>query len=192
MRLARRPIMTKKPEVLSTQKAAQTSIFQIEKVALKFSNGEERLYERLGPFNAPVKAVMIVPITAAGNFIMVEEYAVGLESYQISFPKGLVEKGETLFEGAERELKEEANFGAKSMHFLTEFALSPHYMCHKMQVVIAQDLYESTLPGDEPESLIVHEISEHELIKLIKNQTLNDVRSIAAMYMAKDFLVANA
>lgn len=180
--------MNKKPEIISTHEAAKTALFRVEKVALRFSNGEEREYERLGTFNSPIQAVMVVPVTDDGCFLMVEEYAVGTESYEINFPKGLVDPGESLFEGAERELKEEAGFGANSLKFMTEFALSPHYMCHKINVVLAQSLYAERLPGDEPETMPVHKLSWDKAMALVDNKKLIDVRTIAALYMARDFL----
>ena len=183
--------MLKKPRIISTREMARTKLFRIEEVNLHFSNGVERQYERLGTFNSPIKAVMVVPITADGRFVMIEEYAVGSEAYEIGFPKGLVDAGETLLEGAERELKEETGYGANNLEFMTEFALSPHYMCHKMNVMLAKDLYAERLPGDEPEPLEVHEFSWDEAISLVRSGQLSDVRTIAALYMARDALKNN-
>jgi NADH pyrophosphatase NudC (nudix superfamily) len=57
----------------------------------------------------PREAVMIVPIVD-DHMILIREYAVGTES--TNWVLGLIDPGETVFEAANRELKEEG-FGAK-------------------------------------------------------------------------------
>lgn len=47
---------------------------------------------------------MIVPIVD-DHLILIREYAVGTESYELGFSKGLIDPGESVFEAANRELK---------------------------------------------------------------------------------------
>ena len=70
---------------------------------LEFSNGVRRVYERMRP--TAREAVMIVPIVD-DHIILIREYAVGTESYELGFSKGLIDPGETAMEAANRELKE--------------------------------------------------------------------------------------
>ena len=123
---------------------------------------------------------------------MVREYAAGMEDYQLSLPKGLVESGETLFQGANRELKEEAGYGANKWRDLTTFTLSPNYMCHKMHVVVASDLYEEKLEGDEPEPLGVEIFSFDQLIELTQHPEFSEARTLAALYLVRDLIEQNA
>lgn len=51
---------------------------------LEFSNGVRRVYERMRPTNR--EAVMIVPIVD-DHLILIREYAVGTESYELGFRK---------------------------------------------------------------------------------------------------------
>jgi ADP-ribose diphosphatase len=50
---------------------------------------------------------------------------------------------------------------------------------------LAQDLYEDSAQGDEPEPLevVAHQLSNLE--SLVYNEDLTEARSIAALYMAK-------
>lgn len=82
---------------------------------LEFSNGVRRVYERMRPTNR--EAVMIVPIVD-DHLILIREYAVGTESYELGFSKGLIDPGESVYEAANRELKEEVGFGANDLTFL--------------------------------------------------------------------------
>jgi ADP-ribose diphosphatase len=108
-------------------------------------------------------AVMIVAMLDAEHAVLVEEYCGGTDEYELSLPKGLIEPGEDVLAAADRELKEEAGFGARQLEHLTELSLSPGYMSQKIQVVLATDLYEERLEGDEPEPMRVDKVNLREL-----------------------------
>ncbi|MCL6414392.1 ADP compounds hydrolase NudE [Aestuariirhabdus sp. Z084] len=176
------------PKVLNKKEVARTRLFRIEEMNLRFSNGVERTYERLAGFNSGHSAVMVVPLLDDERFVMIEEYAAGTEDYQLSLPKGLVEPGEDLLDGANRELMEEAGYGARHLERLTELTLSPNYMTHRMQVVIARDLYEKRLQGDEPEMLGVHIFRFDQLSELVQRPDFTEARAMVALFMARDLL----
>lgn len=104
-----------KPTILNVETVAQSRLFSVESVDLEFSNGVRRVYERMRPSTR--EAVMIVPIVD-DHLILIREYAVGTESYELGFSKGLIDPGESVFEAANRELKEEVGFGANDLTFL--------------------------------------------------------------------------
>ncbi|TVP53898.1 MAG: ADP compounds hydrolase NudE, partial [Halomonadaceae bacterium] len=52
--------MENKPEILSTRLVARSKLFGIEEVQLRFSNGQERTFERLR--TPPIAGVMCVPL----------------------------------------------------------------------------------------------------------------------------------
>ncbi|SQK71672.1 ADP compounds hydrolase nudE [Tatumella ptyseos] len=82
----------KKPEILNIKEVARSRLFTIQQVDLEFSNGERRAYERMKPSSR--EAVMILALEG-DSVLLIEEYAVGLESYELGFPKGLIDPGET-------------------------------------------------------------------------------------------------
>ncbi len=118
-----------KPTILSVEAIARSRLFTVESVDLEFSNGVRRIYERMR--SSGREAVMIVPIID-DHLILIQEYAVGLESYELGFPKGLIDPGETPFEAANRELKEEAGFGAHQLETLGKLTLAPSYFSSKI------------------------------------------------------------
>ncbi|SQI46158.1 ADP compounds hydrolase nudE [Serratia plymuthica] len=87
------------------------------------------------------------------DLLLIREYAVGTESYELGFPKGLIDPGEGVLEAANRELMEEVGFGAKRFDFLSQLTMAPSYFSSKMNIVLANDLYLQSLEGDEPEPL---------------------------------------
>ena len=179
--------MRQKPTVLAREIVASSRLFRVEEVQLRFSNGVERTYERLVGRGAGYGAVMIVAMIDADHALLIEEYCGGTDEYELSLPKGLIEPGEDVLAAADRELKEEAGFGAHQLEHITELSLSPGYMSQKIQVVLATDLYER-LEGDEPEPMRVDRINLRELSQLAQNEQFSEGRALAALYLVRDLL----
>lgn len=181
--------MRQKPTVLAREIVASSRLFRVEELQLRFSNGAERTYERLVGKGSGYGAVMVVAMLDAEHAVLVEEYCGGTDDYQLSLPKGLIEPGEDVLVAANRELKEEAGFGAHQLEYLTELSLSPGYMSQKIQVVLARDLYEERLPGDEPEPMRVDRINLRELSSLVQHEQFSEGRALAALYLVRDLLI---
>lgn len=180
--------MREKPQVLAREIVASSRLFRVEELQLRFSNGVERTYERLVGKGSGYGAVMVVAMLDDEHAVLVEEYCAGTDDYQLSLPKGLVEPGEDVLLAANRELKEEAGFGAERLELIAELSLSPGYMSQKIQVVLARDLYEERLPGDEPEPLGVDKVSLREISALIQHPQFSEGRALAALYLVRDLL----
>ena len=116
--------MPRKPDIRAVKTLAQTRLFHIEGVELEFSNGARREFERVNNGNAG--AVMVLPITEE-HLVMVREYAVGSEAYELGFVKGLIDPGESPEQAANRELKEEVGMGARRIERVRKVRLTPHY-----------------------------------------------------------------
>jgi ADP-ribose diphosphatase len=170
-----------KPIILKRATVARTRIFRADELELRFSNGIERTYEKLcsgGP-----GAVLILPLIDANTVLLVREYAAGIDDYHLALPKGAVDQGETLFEAANRELKEEVGYGAHHFELLKRVYLSPAYMEHSINIIVAWGLYPESLPGDEPEPIEVVPYALSELTNLIARDDVKEGRSIAALFV---------
>lgn len=181
-------IIPMKPKVLATTLLAKTRLFAIEQLDLEFSNGEQRQFERLARGKRPVSAVMIAPMLDHDTVLMVREYGAGIEDYYLGLPKGIIEVGEQVKAAANREMMEEVGYGAHTMVELKTTSLSPGYMERRMALVLAQDLYEHQLPGDEPEPLEVVPIKLSQLMDVIKREELHESRTIAALFLVREYL----
>jgi len=178
--------MPVKPEILKVTTAAQTRLFKVEQVELRFSNGAERTYERLA--NRGNGAVMIIPVTEDNEVLLIKEYAAGIEDYTLTLPKGLIDPGEDAHIAADRELKEEAGFGSNQLDTLKVMTSAPNYMGHRITAIIARDLYPCRLQGDEPEEMEVVSWPLAKIEQLVASEDFTEGRAIAALYMARDFL----
>lgn len=171
-----------KPEILATKVVAQSRLFKIESLDLRFSNGVERTYERMKPSGR--HAVLVVPVTAEGDLLLIREYAAGTDRYELGFPKGLVDPGESAEVAANRELKEEIGFGARQFRPLKEVVLAPSYFSSKMTLFLAQDLYPEELEGDEPEPLEIVRWPLSQAEELLTHVDFAESRSITALFLA--------
>ncbi|PQJ64926.1 ADP compounds hydrolase NudE [Photobacterium angustum] len=171
-----------KPQILSAEVVAQSRLFKIESLDLRFSNGVERTYERMKPSGR--HAVLIVPVTEQGDLLLIREYSAGTERYELGFPKGLIDEGETPIEAANRELKEEIGFGAHQLQPLKEVVLAPSYFSSRMTLFLAQDLYPEKLEGDEPEPLDIIRWPLAQAEELLTHVDFAEARSITALFLA--------
>ena len=174
------------PEILETKTVARSRLFSIETLKLRFSNGVERLYERLPARGR--QAVIVVAINTDDEVILVREYLAGLHRYELNLPKGTVDPGETFEEAANRELKEEAGFGARKLDYVRQITLAPAYMGFSIHVILARDLYPESLPGDEPEIMEVERWGLEAVDQLVMSELLSESRSVAALKLAEVFI----
>jgi ADP-ribose diphosphatase len=176
----------KKPTILATTIVSRTRLFAIEEVHLRFANGVETCYERL--LGNPHGGVLLVALNAQGEVLLVREYAVGLHRYELGLPKGGMEADETPLQAGLRELREETGFAARQLDLLGELTLSPGYSSQRTYVVLARDLYAAPLPGDEPEPLEVVPWALARLGELIALPECSEARTLAEMFIAREFL----
>jgi ADP-ribose diphosphatase len=174
------------PVIHGRRERRPADLFRVEQLDLEFSNGERRVYERL--ISRGLGAVIVVAMPDDDHVLLVREYACGVHRYELGLPKGRLEPGESLIEGANRELQEECGFAARQLRELGHLTLAPGYMSHVTHVILACDLYPSRLPGDEPEELEVIEWPLNDLVSLIERDDCTEGRSIAALYMARDLV----
>lgn len=178
--------MTNKPEILASRVVARSRLFEIQEVDLRFANGTEVQFEKLT--NRGFGAVLVVPLIGPREVLLVREYGAGVDRYELSLPKGRVERDEDPLVAANRELQEEVGYGAGRLECLTGLTVAPGYLGHVTQIVLARDLYPASLPGDEPEPPEVVEWSLDDLPALLARPDCTEARTFAALYIVRDQL----
>jgi len=176
----------KTPTITACKVVAQSRLFRIEQLDITFPNGVEVIYERLkGSSNG---GVLVVALQKDNSFLMVREYGVGVEGYELMFPKGRIEDNEPVEEAANRELQEEVGFAAGKLTLVKTMTLAPGYMGHLTHIVLAEDLYPARLEGDEPEPLQVVSWDVDNIDELAMLTDVTEARTIAAAYIVKALL----
>jgi ADP-ribose pyrophosphatase len=105
--------------------------------------------------------VVLVPVTDAGELVLVEQYRAPVDSRVIELPAGLVgdagDKHEGFETAAQRELREETGFEAGSFEELLIGPVSPGMVSEIINVYLARDLRRvGPGGGDEGEDITVH------------------------------------
>ena len=178
--------MREKPKCRKRSVVARSRLFTIEEMDLQFSNGETRIYERIKGHGHG--AVLVVALTPSNSLLLIREYGAGIDSYELAFPKGVIDSGESVLDAANRELREEVGFAAKQMHWLRTMTLAPGYFGARIELVVAQGLYPSPLLGDEPEPPEVVEWPLAAVQELLERPDFTEARSIAALFLVQEWL----
>jgi ADP-ribose diphosphatase len=174
------------PKIHQTEIVARSGLFKVERIDLEFSNGQQRQFERM--VGSGRGAVMMVPFIDADTFLLVREYAAGTHSYQLGFPKGLIDPGETPLQAANRELMEEVGYGANFLEQIHTVSMAPGFFNAQMHVIIAKELFAEQLEGDEPEPLEVIPWAMSQIDKLLARDDFSEARSIAALFLADKWM----
>ena len=178
------------PDIQRTQTLAETRFFKVEALHLQFSNGVQRVYERLPAQGEP--GVIVVAVNDAAELLLIREYAAGFHEFQLTLPKGAAERGETLEEAAARELAEEVGFAPRQTKFVRNLSIAPGHMGFTINVVMAHDLYAKVLPADEPEPPELVRWPVARLDELFANKEFSEARAIAALALCRPMIEAVA
>ncbi len=169
---------------------ARSRLFRVDEVELAFSNGERRVFEQL--VAGGDGGIVVVPVTTEGELILVEEYALGIGTYELGFVKGVIDPGETPHQAATRELREETGFAAGELLLLDTVTLMPAYSNFRSTLFIATDLERDPLPEDEPEPLVQHRWPLARIGELHRDRRITDARTRLALYLVESRLVDRA
>ncbi|WP_026376226.1 ADP compounds hydrolase NudE [Aestuariibacter salexigens] len=174
------------PQIHQREIVARSGLFRVERVDLEFSNGATRQFERMAGTGRG--AVMIVPLLDNETMLLVREYAAGTHSYQLGFPKGLIDPGENPLQAANRELQEEVGYAANNLTEIHQVNMAPTFFNARMNIVLATDLYEQRLEGDEPEPLDVIPWPLQDIDGLLARDDFIEARCIAALFLVHKWL----
>ncbi len=178
--------MSSKPQIRATRTVAESRLFIIDEVDLRFGDGTDACFETIRP--RAQGAVLVVPVTDDGKVLLVREYGAGVDRYEVQLPKGRIESDEEVLTAANRELREEIGVAAEALSEVTAVTLAPGYLGHTTHIVLARRLYEAPLAGDEPETPGVIEWRLDDLDRLVAHPECTEARTFAALHMVRDQL----
>jgi ADP-ribose pyrophosphatase len=135
-------------------------------------------------------AVSIIPITAEGKLVLVEQYRKALERSLIEIPAGKIDPGEAPEVTAIRELEEETGYGAKEFTYIQSFATSPGFADEVIHLYLAMDLYKIDNPaaGDEDEFINLLEVTIEQAEEMVASGKIFDAKTAFAVLYAKNLL----
>ncbi|MEN9846659.1 MAG: hypothetical protein RIS36_1806 [Pseudomonadota bacterium] len=129
-------------------------------------------------------AVVILPITAVGTVIFVDQYRHSIRRNILELPAGTLEKGEEPGVCAERELMEEIGKAPGELISLGTLFPAPGF-CNEIQhLFCARNLRNQKATPDEDEFITTVELSRVEIEESVRSGRLNDAKSLALIFRA--------
>jgi len=169
------------PTVLSEEIVAQSKLFTVQSQSLEFSNGTQVVYERL--LGNPNGAVLIIPMLDSETMLLIREFGHGVGRYELGFPKGKIDPGETWKEASIRESQEEVGYLPEAVRLLDSVSLAAGYMTHQTHIVLATGLEPKQAEGDEPEPLEVIPWKVKNWSALLQHPDFSEGRAYAALML---------
>lgn len=128
--------------------------------------------------------VHVIPVTPAGELVMVRQFRHGLEAPTLEFPGGLLDPGESPAEAAARELKEETGFIARSLTALPILHQAPALMNNRAYFFVAQGAEATGEPAPEStEDIRVVLVPRSEAAALVARGELTSGIQVAALLL---------
>ncbi|MCH8185318.1 MAG: NUDIX hydrolase [Chloroflexi bacterium] len=167
-------------QMISSERVFDGRIVRVRADAVLLPNGRNATREVVE--HRP--SVVVVPVDADGNAVLVRQYRYPAEQVLLEAPAGVVEESETPDDCAMRELQEEIGFSSRDLRALGGFWMSPGYCTEFMYAYLAKDLVPSRLEADADESIEVERVSISRVSRLIRLGEIQDAKTIAALLMA--------
>jgi ADP-ribose pyrophosphatase len=128
--------------------------------------------------------VVVIALKNDDTILLVKQFRYPLKSISLELPAGKLELNEDPNEACKRELEEETGYQAKNWKSLGYIHTSPGFCTEKLYLYLASDLEFVGEHPDEGEIVKTLEYSKSEVLKMIHNGTINDSKTICAIFRA--------
>ena len=127
------------------------------------------------------RAVGVVAVGDDGRLLLVGQHRYALDEYSWEIPEGGVDAGESLEDGARRELREETGYEAERWRHLARITLSNSVTDERGALFLAEGLIAGEAEPDPTELLAVRWATLDEVLGEIGAGEIHDVMTIAAV-----------
>ncbi len=173
-------------EIMNSQQVFKGKVFAVRQDQVQLPDGKTVRLDIVDHNDS----VSIVPLDSDGKIWFIQQYRHPTGKVLLELPAGVMDAGEQPETSARRELREEIGMAAGQWRQLGEFYLAPGYCTENMFVFLASQLQADALPPDEDEDITVEKISIVEAYALAERGEINDSKSLAALMLARPFLLA--
>ncbi|MBP5212384.1 MAG: NUDIX hydrolase [Pyramidobacter sp.] len=126
-------------------------------------------------------AVAILARDGQGKLLFVKQFRYPLGAELLEIPAGLMEAGEDPREAAQRELREETGYRAKTWTALPPIWTTPGFCDEMIHLFFVEDLEWAPLEQDEDEDISLARMSENEARALFDSQQAQDAKTMCAL-----------
>jgi 8-oxo-dGTP pyrophosphatase MutT (NUDIX family) len=131
------------------------------------------------------ESVLVLPAGQKNNVMLIEEYDLGADTWQLTLPGGKVDDAtpEGIAKQAERELREETGYRPGKLEKLLDFYSHPGYIAHKVHVFVAHDLEWNPLDLEDGEELFVHTFTLDKALAETRKENRVDPEAALALWV---------
>jgi ADP-ribose pyrophosphatase len=133
-------------------------------------------------------SVVVLPVLPDGRILLIQQYRYAARDYLWELVAGRIDPGETPLKAAERELKEETGYRARSLRAFLEFFPTPGFLEEKMFLLLAQGLTPGKASPEDDEKIISRAYNHKELNEMLRKGKLQDAKTIAGVLYYLRFL----
>lgn len=127
------------------------------------------------------RAAGVVAVGDDGRILLVGQHRYTLDEYSWEIPEGGVPDGESMEEGARRELREETGFEAATWRHLFRFTTSNSVTDERGDMFLATGLRAGSASPDATEDLALRWATLEEVLAEIDRGDIHDLMTIAAI-----------
>lgn len=174
-------IAAKRKFAVTRQTVYQGSILTIHRYHMCLPDGKEidrDIVER-------PESVLVLPVGRQNTVLLIEEYDLGAETWQLTLPGGKVidSTPDGVRKQAETELREELGYRAGRLEKLLDIYSHPGYVAHKVHLFVAFDLEWDPLEMEDREELLVRTFSLEEALQATKVDYRCDPEAALALWL---------
>jgi NTP pyrophosphohydrolases including oxidative damage repair enzymes len=129
-------------------------------------------------------AVAVVPVTAAGEVVLVRQYRYPVALELLEVPAGKLDKGEQPEACARRELEEETGYRAGTIEHLGTFYTTPGFSDEIMHLYLARDLTQTAQNLDGDEFINIEYYSADKIKALLAAKRIVDAKTLVGLKLA--------
>ncbi len=171
----------KRKYVVSKETVFQGPVLTVNKYQLHMPNGET--IER-DIVDCP-ESVLVLPVGQEGTVLLIEEYDLGAETWQLTIPGGKVTDPtpDRIRKQAELELREEIGYRPGRLEKLLDFNSHPGYIGHKVHLLLAYDLEWDPLEMEDGEEIRVYTFTLYEALAATRIDYRCDPEAALALWL---------
>ena len=171
------PMSGRKLRVLSSQVVYNGKVFGIRRDEVVEPNGVRTTREMI----THPGSVVVLPVLPDGRVLLIQQYRYAARQFLWELVAGRIDEGETTLQAAERELREETGYRAKSFRVFLELYPSPGFLEEKMYLLLAEGLLPGKAEPEEDEKIIARPYANKQLEEMIRKGKLGDAKTIAGV-----------
>lgn len=151
--------------------------YRVRQDQLQLPNGDTAVYNVI----EKPDAVYILPITPAGEIVLIRTYRHTIDQWSWELPAGNVQPGQTAQEAAVAELREEVGGQSESWVELGDFFAGNGICAEKTTLFIAQNVHLTTTDHEPLEFIEVHTLDTAVVQQMIRTNEITDALTVLSV-----------